>query len=80
MDEVVRNIDKVDEAMRACVPEGFVRVPGVGLQRVPHCRYLDHPTVSVRGWRRRARCHQPDKVTRRELRSADLPARTPVIG
>ena len=34
MDEVVRNIDKVDEAMRACVPEGFVRVPGVGLQRV----------------------------------------------
>lgn len=34
MDEVVRNIDKVDEAMRACVPEGFVRVPGVGIQRV----------------------------------------------
>lgn len=34
MDEVVRNIDKVDEAMRTCVPEGFVRVPGVGIQRV----------------------------------------------
>ena len=34
MAEVVRNIDKVDEAMRTCVPEGFVRVPGVGLQRV----------------------------------------------
>ena len=34
MDEVVRNIDKVDQAMRTCVPEGFVRVPGVGIQRV----------------------------------------------
>jgi hypothetical protein len=34
MDEIARNIDKVDKAMRDCVPEGFERVPGVGLQRV----------------------------------------------
>ena len=34
MNEVVRNIDKVEKAMRDCVPEGFERVPGVGLQRV----------------------------------------------
>ena len=34
MDEVARNIDKVEKAMRDCVPEGFVRVPGVGIQRV----------------------------------------------
>jgi hypothetical protein len=34
MDEVVRNIGTVEKAMRDCVPEGFVRVPGVGIQRV----------------------------------------------
>jgi hypothetical protein len=34
MDEIARNVDKVDRAMRDCVPEGFERVPGVGLQRV----------------------------------------------
>jgi hypothetical protein len=34
MDEVRANIDKVDRAMRDCVPEGFVRVPGFGIQRV----------------------------------------------
>jgi hypothetical protein len=31
---ISQNSDKIDEAMRACVPEGFVRVPGVGLARV----------------------------------------------
>jgi hypothetical protein len=35
MKAVVDNIDKVEEAMRNCVPDGFVRVPGVGIQRVP---------------------------------------------
>ena len=34
MDEVVRKIDTVEKAMRDCVPEGFVRVPGYGIQRV----------------------------------------------
>ena len=34
MNEVVRNIDNVEKAMRDCVPEGFVRVPGIGIQRV----------------------------------------------
>jgi hypothetical protein len=34
MTEVAGNIDKVDKAMRDCVPEGFVRVPGIGIQRV----------------------------------------------
>lgn len=34
MDEVVRKIDTVEKAMRDCVPEGFERVPGIGLQRV----------------------------------------------
>ena len=34
MNEVARNIDKVEKAMRDCVPEGFVRVPGIGIQRV----------------------------------------------
>ena len=34
MKEVAGNIDKVEKAMRDCVPEGFVRVPGVGIQRV----------------------------------------------
>jgi hypothetical protein len=34
MDEVRKNIGKVNDAMIACVPEGFVRVPGVGIQRV----------------------------------------------
>ena len=31
---VVANVDKIDEAMHACVPDGFTRVPGIGLQRV----------------------------------------------
>lgn len=31
---VTSNVDKLDEAMRSCLPETFVRVPGVGLQRV----------------------------------------------
>ena len=34
MQEVVANIGKVEKAMLDCVPEGFVRVPGVGIQRV----------------------------------------------
>jgi hypothetical protein len=34
MKEVADNIDKVEKAMRDCVPEGFVRVPGIGIQRV----------------------------------------------
>jgi hypothetical protein len=34
MKEVAGNIDKVEKAMRDCVPEGFVRVPGIGIQRV----------------------------------------------
>jgi hypothetical protein len=33
VDEVSRNAPRLTEAMQACVPEGFVRVPGVGLQR-----------------------------------------------
>jgi hypothetical protein len=33
-DVVADNIDKLDQAMRSCVPESFARVPGVGLQRV----------------------------------------------
>lgn len=28
------NAERLTEAMIACVPEGFVRVPGIGLQRV----------------------------------------------
>jgi hypothetical protein len=31
---VAANVDKVEEAMSACMPPGFCRVPGVGLQRV----------------------------------------------
>ena len=34
LDEVSRNAHKLEDAMIACVPEGYVRVPGVGLQRV----------------------------------------------
>ncbi|GEM_PF-1345729 len=34
-DEIARHADKLGKAMEACVPDGFVRVPGVGLQRVP---------------------------------------------
>jgi hypothetical protein len=34
MTEVVANLPKVREAMHACVPEGFTRVPGIGLQRL----------------------------------------------
>jgi len=34
-DEVSRNAHVLEEAMIDCVPEGYVRVPGVGLQRVP---------------------------------------------
>jgi hypothetical protein len=34
MAEVTRNIYKVDDSMKACVPECFVRVPGIGIQRV----------------------------------------------
>jgi hypothetical protein len=33
-DEVSRNAHVLDEAMIACVPEGYVRMPGIGLQRV----------------------------------------------
>lgn len=33
VDDVSRNAPRLTEAMEACVPEGFVRVPGVGLQR-----------------------------------------------
>jgi hypothetical protein len=33
-DEVSRNSHVLEEAMIACVPEGYVRVPGVGLQQV----------------------------------------------
>jgi len=35
LDEISRNADKLEEAMIACVPEGYVRVPGFGLQKVP---------------------------------------------
>ena len=35
MTEVVANLGKVREAMDTCVPEGFTRVPGIGLQRLP---------------------------------------------
>ncbi|HEV8298776.1 MAG TPA: hypothetical protein VGQ20_15825, partial [Acidimicrobiales bacterium] len=31
--EVAANVDTLREAMYSCVPAGFVRVPGVGLQR-----------------------------------------------
>jgi hypothetical protein len=31
---VAANVGKVEEAMSACMPPGFSRVPGVGLQRV----------------------------------------------
>jgi hypothetical protein len=34
MTAVVANLPKIREAMYTCVPEGFVRVPGIGLQRV----------------------------------------------
>jgi hypothetical protein len=34
LEAVAANVDKVEEAMSACVPPGFTRVPGVGLQRV----------------------------------------------
>src|SRR5579862_4507147 len=34
VDEISKNADRLTEAMEACVPDGFVRVPGVGLQRV----------------------------------------------
>jgi hypothetical protein len=30
---VTANVDRVRQAMEVCVPEGFARVPGVGLQR-----------------------------------------------
>jgi len=33
VDEVSRNASRLTGAMEACVPPGFVRVPGVGLQR-----------------------------------------------
>ena len=32
---IAAHIDQISEAMRACLPEGFTRVPGIGLQRVP---------------------------------------------
>jgi hypothetical protein len=35
MTEVIANLGKVRDAMDTCVPEGFTRVPGIGLQRVP---------------------------------------------
>ncbi len=31
---IAAHVETLREAMHACVPEGFVRVPGVGLQRV----------------------------------------------
>src|SRR5579862_3236083 len=34
MTAVLANLPKVSHAMETCIPEGFVRVPGVGLQRV----------------------------------------------
>jgi hypothetical protein len=34
LQEITENADQLTEAMTACVPAGFVRVPGVGLQRV----------------------------------------------
>jgi hypothetical protein len=33
MDVVVANLPEVSHAMETCIPESFVRVPGVGLQR-----------------------------------------------
>jgi hypothetical protein len=33
IDAVASNIGTIREAMHACVPEGFERVPGIGLQR-----------------------------------------------
>jgi hypothetical protein len=33
MDVVVANLPEVSNAMETCIPESFVRVPGVGLQR-----------------------------------------------
>jgi hypothetical protein len=34
MTAVVANLGKVDEAMQTCIPDGFVRTPGFGLQRL----------------------------------------------
>ena len=34
IDEISRNAYQLEDAMIACVPEGYVRVPGVGLRRV----------------------------------------------
>jgi hypothetical protein len=34
LDEISRNVDRLTDAMVACVPEGFTRVPGIGVQRV----------------------------------------------
>jgi hypothetical protein len=34
MTAIVENIGKISAAMQTCLPEGFVRVPGAGLQRV----------------------------------------------
>jgi hypothetical protein len=33
LDAVRANADRITEAMTTCLPDGFVRVPGVGLQR-----------------------------------------------
>jgi hypothetical protein len=33
-DEVSRNAHVLEEAMISCVSEGYVRVPGIGLQQV----------------------------------------------
>jgi hypothetical protein len=34
LEAVAANVDKLDAAMSACLPPGFVRVAGVGLERV----------------------------------------------
>jgi hypothetical protein len=34
MAAVVDNLGQVDEAMQTCIPDGFVRTPGIGLQRL----------------------------------------------
>ena len=34
VEAVTLDAERVAEAMRACVPEGYARVPGIGLQRV----------------------------------------------
>jgi len=34
LDAVSAHVDELRDAMHDCVPEGFIRVPGVGLQRV----------------------------------------------